>query len=413
MRLKTLAFMLCCVILPSFLFFGCQNGEAKQNDDISIDTEYFDNGLIAVDLIINYPLRYRGQDSVTVNVFPRLYVDKDDKSVFELISVKVNGSNALNRLTDLSECAIKIDISEYKRGKSVKLYFKYIVNLGSFKEGSSVKDYSVNIVDFVLLPAPYKDDTFIVLDENNSDVCRFTADLADYKIKLTVPSVYTVAASGFTSSIDVANEKTAYYFDMKNVLSFAFSLSKSYNVLFQKWGNRSINYYYRDIDDAFAVVELIKKCLYCFENIFGKYPYESFSICRIKEGDGLHPFSGIGFVPNNHTDEEGYFEIVRSAAYQWWGSTVLAKDTKSLKLLNGLCDFSAYLFFDYFKGYGVNVERIVAYVEKDSVSIKFFNDMVAFFKKNGNNITESNLRRLVKECSYKDVSSSALLKILS
>ncbi len=413
MRLKTLAFMLFCIILPSFLFLGCKNEEAKQNDSISIDTEYFDNGLIAVDLTINYCLRYRGQDSVSINMFPLLYADKYDGRGFELISVKVNDSDARNRINDASKYAIKVDIGKYKRFKSVKLYFKYIVKLGTHNESLSVNDFSVNFSDFVLLPAPYKDNAFIVLDENNIDVCCFISDLSDYKIKLTVPSVYTVAASDFASSLDVANEKTAYHYDVKNVRSFAFSLSKNYNVVFQKWGNRSINYYYYDTDDGFAVIELIKNCLYCFENIFGKYPYESFSICRTKAPEVLRSFSGLGFVGDNLSGEERCYKIVKAAAYQWWGSAVGASDADSVKLLSGLCDFSAYLFFGYFKGYGVSVEKMISSGAEESASIKFFNDLIEFSKEKGDNAVESNLRRLYKEYSYKEVSSSALLKIFS
>lgn len=172
----------------------------------------------------------------------------------------------------------------------------------------------------------------------------FSFDFADYCVTLSVPSAFSVACGMTASNCDPSGEKTTYVYEGKNILRFAFTVSKYYNVVAKKSGNRSINYYYYLDEAPEETLSEVAFALECFSRALGDYAYKTLSFAQSPYGTGGMEYSGF-FVLGENADREKYvLAAIHEVAHQWFPIAVRSDEYEKACFDEGLAEF---LTLDY------------------------------------------------------------------
>lgn len=366
--IKTIV-LVCIVFITTTSFSACKKSENIINDSYDICAEYYDNGLIAVDLQVNYRLKSKKQRSVVFNLNPKKYhnveeseKEKTDLGGFNIIDVTVFNERVKTTSYNGNEYALKVDIPKRIKQKSVTIGIKYTITLKSL-ENSAKNKVAVDLGWFIPVAAILDGD--FVVDKPNCFYTPLTSDAADYTVKITVPATYTVAASGKAKSCDVACDRTVYRYKEKGVRNFSFYLSENYNVNLKKWGNRSVINYYFQNDGSNGTLDFVVKCLDFYQNLFGEYPYETFSVCQNSDCEDFKVFPNLIVIPETVSSKDGYERLASFIAAQWWGCIVGGNQREDYSLFGALREYSSYLFFQNHPEYGVSCVDIAGQAENN------------------------------------------------
>lgn len=349
-------FVSCALVAIFFclIFVGC-NKKTQAIDCYDIKVNYYDNGLIAVDLTVTYHKKM-GEDMAHFNLFPKgecaLKLNKSTAN-FKLIKVMVNGADA-NYSYDTPYCLL-VDAPNID---TFDVTLKYTILLGE-GEGRLCKTKSgINMGNFLILACPVIDGKFIKYAPSNFGD-PFVSQVANFNVSLIVPSTYVVSASANAKTCDIYGDKTLYSYTQNYIRDFCFSLSKNYNINYQKWGNKPVIYYFYNDTNSNLTSQLIMDALCFYQNIFNTYPYGALSICQTTFSHGGMEYPLMAFVADNLSREEFYFAIAHEIAHQWWYSLVGVNQVYDYYIDEGFAQYSAYLFFKNYPQYGVDTKNFV------------------------------------------------------
>ena len=102
-------------------------------------------------------------------------------------------------------------------------------------------DNTVNVANFYPIVAVY--DGAWNLDPYHSNGDPFYSDVANYNVKITIPSDMVIANTGEVSSENIEGDVKHYDITANAVRDFAFVLSNKFNVASEKYQNIDIKYY--------------------------------------------------------------------------------------------------------------------------------------------------------------------------
>src|SRR5690606_31965520 len=114
-----------------------------------------------------------------------------------------------------------------------------------------------------------------------------------------------------------------YDIEAKLMRDFAWVASKDYKIKKEKVDSTEIKLYYLDTKNA-TIKHSLKagvNAIRTFNKIFGKYPYNQYSIVMTEFPSGME-YPGIVFISNDYFvyDRRDMLEIVivHETAHQWW-----------------------------------------------------------------------------------------------
>lgn len=361
-RLKGSAiFLTVCILFCLPFLLGCKSLPSEE-DEYEVSAEYFDNGLISVDLTINYHVKHR-ERTAYFNIFAENDNTSDDKNTAADCSL---GKLNVARVTvfdkaagyDFSNRTLSVEIGDKKR---VRVNIKYAITLNE-----CAKANSINLSGFIFTSAPYNDGRFLTYlpTKYGND---FSSDAGDYTIKLTIPSTYFPIASAKAVACDLSSNKTLYSYKIKSARNFGVIISDKFNVNQKKWGNRSVIQCFFDNSGDLNTMDFVIKCLNFYENFFGGYPYDSFAVVSAPDFYNGYVFPCIAIVADkkNKTDKEDfYYALAKKIAGQWWRCIIEFDGLNGYCIEEGLSVYSAYLFFDCYKEYGVSSKDLLSDANK-------------------------------------------------
>ena len=189
-------------------------------------------------------------------------------------------------------------------------------------------------------------------EENGSFVeCSYSpfgdpyyADCTDYYVSLTVPSVYTVASSGYPEKTIADGEKTTYEYSLSGGRDFAFVLSENFRVAGVRSGEITVNAYTL-ADNGDEIADLAADVLGYFSGVFGAYPYKTFSVAVTPFNCGGMEYSGMCYLSDELTGDELEYALVHEIAHEWWHCLVGNDQINAAYIDEGLAEYSAYLYF--------------------------------------------------------------------
>ncbi len=198
----------------------------------------------------------------------------------------------------------------------------------------------------------------------------FYSDCADYQVELTLPENLVVASSGSGK-----REGEKYSFTAKSVRDFALAIAE-FKTVEQRSEGVTVKYYYQKDADPQANLDTATRALQTFGELFGEYPYETYSIVETELCCGGMEYPALSML-NSALNRSLYTEtIIHETAHQWWYALVGNDEVTYPWLDEALAEYSTSLFYEKHPDYGVdpktrranNLAAYMLYIEKEGVS---------------------------------------------
>jgi hypothetical protein len=113
-----------------------------------------------------------------------------------------------------------------------------------------------------------------------SDGDPFVSACAEYKVRLSLPKEYEVAATGEKIATRMLESKKEYTMSALNVRDFACVLYKNGQVLQEKVGKTEIFYYYYADKAPKQTLDTAKEAFLYYNEKFGEYPYATYTLAE-------------------------------------------------------------------------------------------------------------------------------------
>ncbi len=352
------------VVLLAFLFIpiisSCQ--AQAERTEYNIDMEYF-NGSIQYTETVTFSAQTDNYNTAYFNCYPLAYnegqkispVQDGNYARCDILEVSSNEKMLDYKIED---SLIKVKLAK-KYNKNEKVTAKLKINVkipnGGYRMAKTGK--TVNLGNVFTTLAVY-DNNYIKCDYGVIGD-PFVSDVANYKISITVPSTYVVAGGGVPTSTDVGDSKTRYSYEQNSVRDFAFVISENFQIKQQKWGNKSINYYFYDDINADKTLDTARLALEYFSKAFGEYPYQVFNVCQTGFINGGMEYPLLVYLSDSLEYDNYIYALVHEIAHQWWYGIVGNNQIEESYLDESLAEYSAYMFFAENSGYGINADELV------------------------------------------------------
>ena len=249
-------------------------------------------------------------------------------------------------------------IEEVFPEERVNVSIDFTLNLANVIARTGVNVKTINLANFYPILCAIDDGSFYeCLYYAIGD--PFYSDCADYTVTLTADKDYVVAASGKKSSEKVSADTATRTYKISNARSFAFTLSKNFQVITDTSTGVEINYYYYDDGEPEKSIGYAVNALKTFTNLFGTYPYSTYSVVKTPFVQGGMEFPALTMIADD-LDGMPYGEvIVHETAHQWWQTAVGNNEIEYGFLDEGLAEYSVVLFYEKFPEYGYTRESLI------------------------------------------------------
>jgi hypothetical protein len=178
----------------------------------------------------------------------------------------------------------------------------------------------------------------------------FYSDIANFKVSITAPNSFTIAATGKPAKRITEGNTTTWVFEAELVRDFAWVAGTDLRAISGKVGRTKINvFYFGDNEDAAKkALEYGKQALRFFNRYFGPYPYDEYSIVMSDFYIGGMEYPNLVLIDHNLLDDEVLLEyvIVHETAHQWWYGLVGNNQVKEPWLDEAITEYSTVLYFE-------------------------------------------------------------------
>lgn len=234
--------------------------------------------------------------------------------------------------------------------ESVTLDICFLTEIPLVKHRMGVTERCVNLGYFYPVLCGWKDGGFCeTLYDFLGD--PFYLDCADYQISLTLPKEYTVASGCRMVEEKWLESKKKYTMSAMNFREVAFTLSKEYEIAACEMDGKRLQYYAYSEERAQAGLEIVKKAFALYQEKFGDYAYDNFSVAESGFCMGGMEYTGLGVVSDLLSGDALTHAIAHEAAHQWWYAAVGSDQLSEAWQDEGLAEYSCVLFYEKYPEY--------------------------------------------------------------
>ena len=196
----------------------------------------------------------------------------------------------------------------------------------------------------------------------------FRYELADFSLALTLPAGYECACSSIEDRRERQGTFVTYHHTLKGARDIAVVASEHLRYTSDSSGKIPIRYYTSNASDSRKILDLVKEAIALYEDLFGSYPYPSYTIVSAPFFEAGVEHSGMGVVSNGLPSYARKKAILHETAHQWWFGKVGNDEYRHPWLDEGLTEYTvAY----YYKQKGAeDVYRELIGEAEDSFSIR-------------------------------------------
>ena len=274
-------------------------------------------------------------------------------------TVKVEGVSQDVIISDPYEQILIVSLqNELYPNERVNINISFEVLLPNCLHRFGYGDNTYNFGNFYPIASIYENGDFCkVAYGSNGD--PFYSEMANYNVKLSYENDFVLASTGKQLETVFNNDnKKVTTISANAVRDFAFVLSKKFKVITGKADNTTVYYYYYDDEFAEKNLQAGIDAIKTFNNIFGKYPYETYSIAKTNFIHGGMEFPNLVFISDSVEPQKEYLNvIVHETAHQWWYNLVGSNACEFAWLDEGLTEYSTLLFYKNNPSYEVDVKE--------------------------------------------------------
>ncbi|MBQ8685902.1 MAG: M1 family metallopeptidase [Clostridia bacterium] len=374
-RIACLILAVACVLSVSYGFIGCKK-ETKVSSRYEITAEYLpESGTLAGTTKLTF--ENCGDNEISVlkfQLYPNAYrkdalfkpVSKAyenaayyaGESYGEMVISSVNGAKNWEVMgEDENILYVYLERSLFPDDKVV-LDIGFLLKLARVNHRTGVTEKTVNLGNFFPVLCAEKDGGFYEC-AYYSDGDPFLSECADFKVTITAPKDYLIAATGETVSERSLESKKEHIFTAQSVRDFAMVLSDHFEVMEKTVGDTELVYYYYDDPSAKETLATAAEAFAYFEDTFGDYPYARYSVAQTGFCLAGMEYPNLAMISDDLLAAELSRAIVHETAHQWWYGVVGSNQIEEAWQDEGLAEYSALLFFENYEKYGFNREDTV------------------------------------------------------
>ena len=332
--------IICVFCLITFLvgaFFFCSCADNRPIERYLLQISY-QNGV--VDGVLEYTFRVKDDNKILFNLYPNQMKNGSSLTVnsvfleekpcsFELIEDEAYLQVALPDECSDDEVMLSIDFSTVvapslsRLGKNdVTVNLAYFYPIACVYEGGYVKQKYVQFGD------------------------SFFSDFCDVEVRLTVPSVMSVACGFQPIEINVMGEKTEYRYQQNKTKAFNCSFSERYNIVSKKQNGRQVNYFYYNDNSPEERLQEIIDCLNFLRENIGEYPYPILTVAQSPYESAGMEYSAFCVVGECEKDDDYNYSIIHEVCHQYFPMSFLLNEYECGYFDEGLTEFLTNSYFE-------------------------------------------------------------------
>ncbi len=376
------AILLC--VTPVCFLFGCKDNLSNVSKDLTnynLNLNFDDKtNVLSGEQTVNYknnydvtlkmlefhlyPNAFRSGAKyrpVSTSTYQKAYKNGFSEGKIDVSTVEVNGQAQKINVGGNDNNMLIVDLAnELYPNDSVVVKLSYSILLPNCEHRFGYGDNTYNFGNFYPILALYEDGKYRE-DNYGANGDPFYSEMSNYDVTLSYSSNFTLASSGKQLATAIEQDKKTTTMSAKAVRDFAFVLSKDFSVLSGKAGNVEVKYYYYNEQEPNKSLETSLKAIETFSNLFGEYPYETYSVVKADFVHGGMEYPNLVYISDSVTNVDDYQNvIIHETAHQWWYNLVGSDACFDAWQDEGLTEFSTLMFYRYNTGYNV--------VEQDSIS---------------------------------------------
>ncbi len=282
----------------------------------------------------------------------------DGESYGEMVVSSVNGAKNWEVMGEDENILYAYLERPLANGEQVVLDIGFLLKLANVNHRTGITKNTVNLGNFFPALCGVKNGGFAEC-VYYADGDPFYQDCADYKVRITLPKDYAVAATGDIVSERTLESKKEYVLSANAVRDFAMVLSSQYKVKSKKVGKTTLRYCYYQEENAAQALDSAVEAFAYYNQTFGEYPYETYTVAQTGFAcDGmeypcltmLSDCLDARFIPR---------VVAHETAHQWWYAVVGSDQIENAWQDEGLAEYSSAMFFQEYEKYGLTREMLV------------------------------------------------------
>ncbi len=281
-------------------------------------------------------------------------------ATFEVTRVQVNNVDCVVEYSKEFNAILNVNLGFNLMPKDrVEILIDFNFTLPNCSHRFGYGENTINLANFYPIACVYENGEFNCSPYNaNGD--PFYSDLANYTVDITAPDNLKVASSGEMVGETKSNGKLTSCYYSSCVRDFALVLSERFSVIEEKVGDTTIQYYYFEDENCESSLKAGVDALKTFSNLFGDYPYSTFTIVKTDFVYGGMEYPRLIMISADVTDPDDYKNvIIHETAHQWWYGMVGNDEFLYPWLDEALTEYSTILFYDHNEGYNFNHDDMV------------------------------------------------------
>lgn len=296
---------------------------------------------------------------VSENNISKAYPNGFSEGHIEIKKVLVNNKNANFELTGDDENILDVKFNVALQPTALhEIYIKFVVAVPNVLHRLGYTDNSVNLANFYPVACVYENNNFVT-DAYNSNGDPFYSDIAKYDVEIKYPLNYEIACTG-VKKISSDNNNKICKSSAKAVRDFAIVLSKNFKVVSEEIDGINVNYFYYSDKKPEESLKTCVNSIETFNNLFGKYPYESLDVVETGFLHGGMEYPNLVMISDKLDSYEDYtYVIVHEIAHQWWYGLVGNNQYQYGWLDEGLAEYSCMLFYENNSEYGKDYQTLI------------------------------------------------------
>lgn len=268
----------------------------------------------------------------------------------EFSSVIINGTDAEWAVQGENECYLRVK-AEIAPGECASVQFDFTVLLSDNCAFLGAGDRDWRVSQFYPALCAYENGQFETLSLSRAGEWRY-ASAASFSAVIETPADFEVACGGRMVKSVSENGVCRYTAEIENARDFSFALSRRFHCAEEKTASgTAVRIYGQRRNKLNTALEAAVRALERFEEWFGVYPYECFSIIESQTARPIHA-TALSFL------EDGAFQDAQTlanrvyfcVARQYFQEIVHANPALEPWLFEGLSQYGALILVDEFAG---------------------------------------------------------------
>ena len=281
----------------------------------------------------------------------------------EILSVKKGGNDSEFEICGKDENILSVKLpEEVFPDESVTVEIEFSLRLAEVIARTGINADTINLANFYPILCGIENESFFECEYYGIGD-PFYSDVANYKVKITLPKKYNVASAGKLTGASESEETRTLCYKLDNARSFNMVLSEKFESVTASVNGITVNYWYYKDEKPEKTLEYATKSLEFFGETFGEYPYSEYTVAQTKLIAGGMEYPTFVTISDTLTEKERGEVTVHETAHQWWQSVVGNNEIKHGFLDEGLAEYSVVLFYENFPEYGMKREDMILSAE--------------------------------------------------